>query len=415
MTDLTVHDFFFCGHLGSQGAKIEQAGRNHFRIELGHAPGHPEWCNLLQFEILRNARGHDLRLDVAFDGDPKFRFNHDASTWSYDGRNWMPVAWKYGNEPGGEKADTVQFPVFTEDRVCCGAQVPMSYEDVVGFMEHYGRSPQAKVHVIGQSLGGRNIYRLEITDRTEGGANQEIRKSGRELPVPEFQSSRFSAHPPTTDHRPPPTPLSRRRGFHVNQQHSGEHHGQWRMIGMIEWLLSDAGADFRRRSVWHFVLEMNPDAPSHGWYRVNNQGVDLNRGYLVTGAAPARQPHESYVLQKDFEALMASETPITAYWSMHTFPGDAAPFMYPGSDVGTRVGPATDVSNLLDRLDTRNLVNPLVVSTHHSKETICWHDGPHAQFGITGYLCEGSDFWTDKDLSIEVGRIFIQAMDGYYR
>ena len=29
-------------------------------------------------------------------------------------------------------------------------------------------------------------------------------------------------------------------------------------------------------------------------------------------------------------------------------------------------------------------------------------------------MCEGSDFWTDKNLSLEVGRIFIQAMAEYY-
>ena len=37
----------------------------------------------MQFEIVRNAKGNAPRLDVEFDGDPKFRFNHDASTWSY--------------------------------------------------------------------------------------------------------------------------------------------------------------------------------------------------------------------------------------------------------------------------------------------------------------------------------------------
>jgi hypothetical protein len=56
--------------------------------------------------------------------------------------------------------------------------------------------------------------------------------------------------------------------------------------------------------------------------------VDLNRAYLVSGSDPARQPHESYVLQKDFEQLMAGETPIAACWSMHTFPDEAAPFMW---------------------------------------------------------------------------------------
>ena len=95
MRELTEQDFSFNGQLGSQGAVIKRIGVNHFNIQLGKAPGHPEWCNLLQFEITKNAKGNDLKLDVEFDGDPKFRFNHDASTWSYDCRNWMPIEWKY--------------------------------------------------------------------------------------------------------------------------------------------------------------------------------------------------------------------------------------------------------------------------------------------------------------------------------
>jgi len=47
----------------------------------------------------------------------------------------MPAKWKYMNEPGGEKQDTLTFPEFEQDRVCFGAQVPMAYEDVVAFME----------------------------------------------------------------------------------------------------------------------------------------------------------------------------------------------------------------------------------------------------------------------------------------
>ena len=187
------------------------------------------------------------------------------------------------------------------------------------------------------------------------------------------------------------------------------------MIGMIDWLLSDEGVDFRRRSVWHFVLEMNPDAPSNGWYRCNGQGVDLNRAYLVTGPDPAEQAHESYVMQKDFDALMASETPITACWSMHTWPDEAAPYMHPGPEVGTVIGPWTELRDLMDRLDVHNLIKPLIMDDRRTGQTDAWHRGPYEQYGITNFLCEGSDFWTDKSLSLEVGRIFVQAMAEYYQ
>ena len=63
MPELNTGDFSFTGRLGSHGARIAKVGPNHFRVELGQAPGHPEWFNLLQFEILRHAKGNRLRLE----------------------------------------------------------------------------------------------------------------------------------------------------------------------------------------------------------------------------------------------------------------------------------------------------------------------------------------------------------------
>ena len=54
--------------MGSDGAKIEKLGENHFKISLGHAPEHPTWCNMLYFRIVRNAKGCKLRVDVEFTG-----------------------------------------------------------------------------------------------------------------------------------------------------------------------------------------------------------------------------------------------------------------------------------------------------------------------------------------------------------
>ena len=151
----------------------------------------------------------------------------------------------------------------------------MSHEDVVEFMEHYGRSPHARVHVIGQSLGGRDIYRLEITERSPQASSRALSGALSTTTGKDNGSTKLATKLATClrsasyGGQAKSIPLSRRWAFHVNQQHSGEHHGKWRMIGMIDWLLSDAGVDFRRRSVWHFVLEMNPDGPTNGWYRVN--------------------------------------------------------------------------------------------------------------------------------------------------
>ncbi|MFW6114272.1 MAG: hypothetical protein ACOC7K_00860 [bacterium] len=59
--ELGVEDFKFDGPLGSAGATIEKTAPNHFKISLGHAPEHPDWCNMLYFQIVRDAKGQALQ------------------------------------------------------------------------------------------------------------------------------------------------------------------------------------------------------------------------------------------------------------------------------------------------------------------------------------------------------------------
>lgn len=250
--ELSVDDFKFDGQSGSDGATIEKIGKDHFKISLGHAPGQPTWCNMLYFQILRNAKGNKLRVDVEFKGGNAYRFNHNSATWSYDRKNWQGIKWCQPDEPS-KRGDTLLFPEFTENVVYFGAQVPISYEEMVECIDRWCKHPHATVHVLGKSLGGRDLYRLEITDPKS----------------PHARSSRWV--------------------HWIGNQHPGEHNAQWRMVGMVDWLLSDKGADCRKRTICHVVPMTSPDGPSNGWYRVNAQGVDMNRSYKET-ASPAALP-----------------------------------------------------------------------------------------------------------------------------
>jgi hypothetical protein len=150
--ELSVEDFTFDGPFGSQGATVEKLGPNHFKVSLGHAPGHVDWCNMLQFQILQGAKGNRLRLDVCFQRGNAYRFNHyPHSSWSYDGENWQPIGWQEGTTDS-RQGDTLLFPEFSEDTVYFGHQVPMSYEDVVERMARWAKHPHASVHVLGKSL-----------------------------------------------------------------------------------------------------------------------------------------------------------------------------------------------------------------------------------------------------------------------
>jgi len=376
--ELSVEDFTFDCPLGSQGATIEKVATNHFKVTLGHAPEHDDWCNKLQFRITRHAKGNSLRLDVVFPGGPRYSLNEYFHSWSYDGKNWQPVQWTHGRQVS-KQSDTLMLPEFTEDTIFVGHQVPMSYEDMVEMIELWQQSPYVKVHILGQSLGGRNLYRLEITD-------------------------------PDSPH-----PESARWVHYFANQHPGEHNSQWRMVGMIDWLLSDEASDFRTRSICHFIIMMSPDAPSNGWYRVNAQGVDMNRSYRAEGSDAEEQAHEAYICQRDLEQLMASEAPVTTVWSMHTWGGIVEPICTPGPEMGTEVGPWTDLRDIIERNDPQDLVKPLSTRTEPKYGGKSWTDGPYAQFGITVFLCEGAGAIYTKQENLDSGVVLIKGLAEYYK
>jgi len=375
--ELSVDDFKFDGASGSHGATVEKIEENHFKINLGHAPEQPTWCNMLYFQIVRNAKGNKLRVDVEFTGGDAYRFNHNSATWSYDAENWQGIKWCKPDEPS-KRGDSLLFPEFTEDVVYFGAQVPMSYENVVECMEQWSKHPHATVRVLGKSLGGRDLFRLEITD-------------------PQSSHERQS------------------RWVHwVGNQHPGEHNAQWRIVGMVDWLLSDEGADCRKRTVCHFVPMTSPDGPSNGWYRVNGQGVDMNRSYFDKGADRDKQAHEAYVVQKDLEELMASEAPATTVWSMHTWGGPVEPILLPGPEFGSTLGPWEQLKEILLKNDPKGLVEPLKTGKKPGASNH-WNAGPHVQFGVSNVLCEGSGAWTSKQDCLDAGAVLMKSLAECYK
>lgn len=405
--ELTVEDFSFSGTLGSAGTTVRRVGRNHFVATLGAAPNHPEWCNKIQFTITRHARGNTLQLDVEFPS-PAMSLNEYFASFSYDGSNWMPVTWQHGNS-GDKTRDTLEFPSFEQDRVLVGHQVPMSYEDSVNMIETWceAHPSLARRKVLGQSLGGRDIVRLEVTDCTST------------------------------------VPRSKRWVHYISNQHPGEHNAQWRMTGMVEWLLSDdpAAANCRLHSIFEFVFFSSPDAPSNGWYRVAAEGVDMNRSYIVSGARGAVPPgdehlggkmqcHEAAIVQRDVEQMMSSDSPVTTLWSMHTWTGIVEPLVIPGPEMtADRLGDWTVLAEIMARHDrdsvlidadglaTRQgqggrLVKPL--KTQPAKTSVMWTDGPHMQFGITCVLCEGGSHAKTKELNQAGGHVIVRSLAEYY-
>lgn len=376
--ELTVDDFRFDGPLGSDGTTIEKIGTNHFKVRLGHAPKHPKWPNKLNFQITDHAQGNDLVLDVVFTGGKAYSFNEYFQSWSYDGEHWRPIKWERGFRETPQR-DVLVFPTFTQDQVYVGTQVPMSYETAVEQIEEWQNNPYVDVDTVGRSLEGRNLYRLEITD-------------------PES-----------------PHPRSGRWVHYFANQHPGEHNSEWRIVGMVDWMLSDEAASFRKRNIAHVVLMMSPDAPSNGWYRTNQEGVDMNRSYRPEGAKKGEQAHEAYLWQSDFEAIMASDAPVTTVWAIHTWQGRVEPLIRPGPEMGTRLGPWTAFREAMEEADQQDLIEALDPREEPpGYGSVSWSAGPHAQFGVTAILCEGGGNFYTKQENIDSGTYLMRSIDAYY-
>ena len=373
--ELSEEDFDFDGPLGSEGAVIEKIDKNVFRVTLGHAPNQPEWNNKLNFHIKNNAKGNNLVLVV--EGPPKFAMNEYFYSWSYDMENWNPVHWKLGYRINPDR-DTLVFPEFQQNQVWVGHQVPISYEQVEAYISEINGSESVSVDTLGQSLGGRNLYRITITGNT----------------------GEISAHDKWVH-------------YFINL-HPGEHNAQWRMIGKIDWLLSPEGEDFRNRSICHFVLMISPDGPRNGWYRVNAQGIDMNRSYFPEGADSLNQAHESYIFQKDLEELMASDSPVTTLWGHHTWGGITEPLLYLAEDENSVRW--TEWRDLMAGLDTDSLIKPLAIrDVKPGYGATSWEYGPHVQFGITTILCEGGGAIYTKEENKKSGRILIESLARFYK
>ena len=373
---LSVSDFDFGPPLGSQGARIERVGRDHFRVSLGAAPGNPTWSNLLQF-TLRRARGHSLRLDVSFEGATDYFFNTFFCSWSHDGIDWKPVQWREGFLKAKVR-DVIVFPAFERDTVRVGHEVPFSYEDLTARLEECGRSPHARLVRLGDSPEGRTIWRLAVTEA--GG----------------------------------PVPPERRRVHYFANQHPAEHNARWRIMGMIQWLLSDEARAFRQAAVCHFVPMMCPDGVAGGFLRVNSLGVDMNRSYRVAGADRQAQTPEAWIAQSDLEAIAAGGQ-LATVWSHHTCVGKVFPILLPGAAFAPGLGPWTDLRDAIHRYDPEEkLCAPLRTT---GPDDACggtdWTDGPNRQFGVSSFLIEGAGTICTKAENVQSGVVLMRGLADY--
>ncbi len=233
--ELTVDTTFEGAGLGSW----EKVEPGHLELTL-HTDPHSNFARWYSFRV-EGAAGRPLT----------FRFtNADevsaAGAWAYN----QPVVSSDGGESWDRVPDTAyEDGVFTFHHTSRAESEWIAYVPVYNFsrwqelVERVADHPRvADVRVVGESLQGRPIHLLRITDPDTG-----------------------------TETRP--------AFWAVARQHPAETGGSWKAEGLLQWLLSDdpqAEAMLSRGTVYMAGF-LNPDGVTMGNYRANAAGVNLNR------------------------------------------------------------------------------------------------------------------------------------------
>lgn len=367
-SDLQVEDISFDGPLGSSGATARKLDRDVFEITLSHLPNRPDWSTRFQLTLLRHARGHAPCFKVRFGGAaPGRKFNNFFSSWSYDLVHWTPVHWQKGwqNTPGTTVEDTVYLPPLDQDHATIAHMVPLSFEQHRRMADTWAGHPGVTVGAIGQSIEGRDLLWTTLQSTRPGKA--------------------------------------RYRHF-FSCQH-GEQAAQWRMIGMVEWLLGEEAKSFRRDHECHFVVMMNPDAPSNGWLTTNAEGIDMQ--WFHRKEADNEQAHESRLCQQHLERLMKEGRFMTS-WSMHAWAGPVEPMVLPAGRMTTAW---LSMREALLRHDRSGLCKPLIpaeVKAGHVYTS--WGHGPWQTYGVTSFPCEGGGSLTTAAANMASGQCLIKAL-----
>lgn len=183
----------------------------------------------------------------------------------------IPVHWEHSlpvaSSDGGRTWRHIDGPtshannVFTFQHVPRSAEERIAFHDVYGYSEHraavarWSSHPAVSQRVLGQSIEGRDIDLLRITESPAG---------------------------------------SRPRGIWITcRQHAGETSSSYTLEGFMAWLLS-AEAEavaLRRNAVVNLVPMVNPDGVEAGNYRDNIAGVNLNRIWNETDLATCPEVH----------------------------------------------------------------------------------------------------------------------------
>lgn len=156
---------------------------------------------------------------------------------SYDGKDWFRVSTSYD----GQTLTIEHQPEY--DSIFYAYFAPYSFERHLELVNTAQLSPICKLHLLGQTVEGRDLNLLEISA----------------------------------------TPTPEKNIWIIARQHPGETMAEWYMEGLIKSLLDSNHSVARalvKKARFFLVPNMNPDGAAKGNLRANAAGANLNREWM---------------------------------------------------------------------------------------------------------------------------------------
>lgn len=257
MTQLHISSAFDSGAI--EVISLADPADVQLRIRRDNASDFAQWFHF----SLQGAAGLALALRFLNAGSSAYPKGWDGYrvVASYDRLNWFRISTRFDGQ-------VMQADLTAETNCVYFAYFePYSYERHLDLIGSAAASEQVQVQHLGQTLDGRDMTLLRITDE-------------------------YSA-----------TPLAQKKKVWViARQHPGESMAEWFVEGLLERLLDGDDAVARvllAHCIFYVVPNMNPDGAARGNLRTNAAGANLNREWL----APSRQksPEVFCVRQKMIE------------------------------------------------------------------------------------------------------------------
>lgn len=253
MTPLSISTAFDAGAI--EVLRLDDPGDIRLRIAQDNAAEFAQWFHFR----LQGAAGVPVTLRFMNAGACAYPKGWDAYqvVASHDRQHWFRIPTRFDGTvmtaQTTPQTNSLYFAYFE----------PYGWERHLDLIGSAAASEHVRVQRLGQTLDGRDLDLLRITDAAS--------------PVPE---------------------AARRRIWLIARQHPGETMAEWFVEGFLERLL-DADDPVAKvllaRCVFHVVPNMNPDGSVRGNLRTNAAGANLNREWLEPSMA--RSPEVFLVRQ----------------------------------------------------------------------------------------------------------------------